>query len=268
MLNNVFLKTLRDQRRSLLFWGIGLIALAVIMSLFYPTISQMESVSNYLEELPEKWREMFGAQADAFDYTTPIGYFSTELYSFMVPLLFMIFGIGFGAGTIAGDEEKGTLDFLIANPVTRQRVVAEKFGVMVVTMLILAFIFWAGLAICIAALNIDLNLLKLAEATIGALMLALVFASLSLLLGCLKGNRGMSIGISCGLAVLTYLLNTLGSIVDWLKDYRFLSPFYHYMEPNTLKNGLDPVHILVLLVLVLIFFVASIPAFTRRDIAV
>jgi ABC-type transport system involved in multi-copper enzyme maturation permease subunit len=39
------------------------------------------------------------------------------------------------------------------------------------------------------------------------------------------------------------------------------------MEPNTLQNGLSPVHILVLSGLVVIFLVISIPAFTRRDIA-
>ena len=101
----------------------------------------------------------------------------------------------------------------------------------------------------------------------GAVLLGLVFASLSFLAGCIKGNKGMSMGIAVGLAVLTYLLNTLGGIVNGLKDYRFLSPFYHYMEPDTLANGLAPVHILVLLGLVLVFFAASIPAFIRRDIA-
>ncbi|MDD5288005.1 MAG: ABC transporter permease subunit [Dehalococcoidales bacterium] len=266
MLNNVFLKTLRDQRRSLLFWGIGLVALAVIMALVYPTISSMQSINQYLEELPEGMKEMFGG--GILDYTSPVGYFSTELYSFMLPLLLLVFGIGFGAAAIAGEEEKGTLDFLLANPVPRWRVVIEKFGVMAVSMILLSFIFWAGLAISVVAIGIDISLYKLAEATIGALMLAMVFAAFSFLLGCLKGNRGMSLGITCGLAVLTYFLNTLGSMVNGLKDYRFLSPFYHYMEPNTLKNGTDPVHMLVLLVLVLVFLVVSIPAFNRRDIAV
>jgi ABC-type transport system involved in multi-copper enzyme maturation permease subunit len=99
-------------------------------------------------------------------------------------------------------------------------------------------------------------------------VLGLVFGTFSLLLGCLKGNRGLCLGISGGLAVLTYLLNALGSIVNGLKDYRFLSPFYHYLEPNILKNGIDPAHMLVLVGLVVVFFAASIPAFTRRDIAV
>lgn len=267
MLKNVFLKTLRDQRRSLIFWGIGLIAMAVIMALFYPSISGMQSINQYFKELPEGMMEMFIGSA-VIDYTSPVGYFSTELFSFMVPLLFLVFGIGLGTGAIAGEEEKGTLDFLLANPVRRWRVVVDKFGVMVVSMILLAFVFWAGLAISIKAINVELSLLKLAEATIGTLVLGLVFGTFSLLLGCLKGNRGMSLGISGGLAVLTYLLNALGSIVNGLKDYRFLSPFYHYLEPNILKNGIDPVHMLVLVGLVLVFFVASIPAFTRRDIAV
>ena len=34
MLRNVFLKSLRDQRRSLMFWGIGVAALSLLTILF------------------------------------------------------------------------------------------------------------------------------------------------------------------------------------------------------------------------------------------
>jgi len=180
----------------------------------------------------------------------------------------LVFGIGFGANAIAGDEEKGTLGFLLTNPVPRWRVVMDKFGVLIISMILLGFLFWAGLAICIMGLGIDLSLSKLAEATLGAVALALVFSALSFLVGCIKGNKGMTMGIASGLAVLTYLLNTLGGMVSGLKDYRFLSPFYHYMEPNALANGLSLAHILVLLGLVIVFFAFSIPAFIRRDISI
>jgi len=46
----------------------------------------------------------------------------------MVPLLLLVFGIGFGTNAIAGDEEKGTLGFLLASPLPRWRVVVAKFG--------------------------------------------------------------------------------------------------------------------------------------------
>ncbi len=259
------LKTLLDQRRSLVNWGIGLVAMAVIMSALYPSIAGMPSIDKYIQEMPEGMMQFLGGITD---YSTPAGYFSAELYSFMVPLLFLIFGIGFGAGAIAGEEEKGTMDFLLANPVPRWSVVVAKFLAMTAGMLLLGLFFWAGMAVCVLVIDIDISLLKIAEATFGALMLALVFSTLALFMGSLKGNRGMALGLSGGIGVLTYLLNALGGLVDKLKDFRFLSPFYHYMEPNTLKNGIDPAHLLVLVGLVLLFFVVSIPVFTRRDIAV
>ena len=264
MLSNIFLKSLRDQRKSLLYWGIGLIAMAVIMAVVYPTIKNMPSINQYLSELPESVKEMFGP--GIIDYGSPTGYFGTELFSFMVPLLLLVFGIGFGANAIAGDEEKGTLGFLLTNPVPRWRVVVDTFGVLTISMILLGFFFWAGLVISVIGIGIDISVVKLAEATIGALLLAMVFASLSFVVGCIKGNRGMSMRIASGLAVLTYLLNTLGGMVSGLKNYRFLSPFYHYMEPNTLANGIAPAHILVLLGLVIVFLAVSIPAFIRRDI--
>ena len=264
MLNNIFLKTLRDQRRSLLLWGSYLVALAVLMALFYPTISHMTAFNQYLSQLPEGMKEMFGGAV--VDYTSPVGYFTAELFSFMVPLLLLIFGIGFGANAIAGDEEKGTLGFLLANPVPRWRVVADKFGVLVVSMILLGLFFWGGLAITASTMNIDINILKLGEASLGAVLLALVFAALAFMAGCIKGSKSVSMGVASGIGVLTYLLNTLGGMVGWLKDYRFLSPFYHYTEPNTLQNGLSPVHIAVLAGLVIVFFAVSIPAFIRRDI--
>ena len=88
MLNNIFLKTLRDQSRSLLMWGTYLVALAVLMALFFPTISHMTAFNQYLSQLPAGMKEMFGS--GIVDYTSPTGYFSTELFSMMVPLLLLV----------------------------------------------------------------------------------------------------------------------------------------------------------------------------------
>ena len=53
VLRNVILKTLRDRRRSLLFWGLGLVALAVIMVAFFPVIRDAPFISEYIESFPE-----------------------------------------------------------------------------------------------------------------------------------------------------------------------------------------------------------------------
>ena len=58
-------------------------------------------------------------------------YLNGELFSFMTPLFVMIFAIGLAAAQIAGEEENGTLSLLLAYPVSRDRLLAQKYGVLV-----------------------------------------------------------------------------------------------------------------------------------------
>lgn len=266
MFRNVFLKSMYDQRRSMLFWGLSMVLLALIMTLLYPSMGAA-SYGQYIEQLPEGFMELFTGGA-SLDFSTPVGFFNTELFSLMLPLLFIVFGIGLGTGAVAGEEDKGTLNFVLSLPIARRLFLLQKIGMIVVHMLVLGLISWVGLAIGIVSVDIDLSLLRTAEATLAALLLAMVFSSLALTLGCWRGSKGLAIGLSGGLAVLTYLLHALGTVIDWLEPYRVLSPFYHYVAPDTLSRGFDAVHILVLVALVLVFLTASFPLFERRDIAV
>ncbi len=44
MLSNVFLKSLRDQRKPLIWWSVGLIAIAILTMLFYPSIRDVHLI--------------------------------------------------------------------------------------------------------------------------------------------------------------------------------------------------------------------------------
>jgi len=95
---------------------------------------------------------------------------------------------------------------------------------------------------------------------------ALVFAAVAFLAGCVRQQRHQH-GASPADWQFTYLLYTLGGMVNGLKNYRFLSPFYHYMEPDTAQIRTFPGACSRAFGLAVIFFAFSIPAFIRRDIA-
>jgi ABC-2 type transport system permease protein len=48
MLGNVFLKSLRDQRRSFVWWAIGLAAVTLLTVLFYPSIEGSPELNELL----------------------------------------------------------------------------------------------------------------------------------------------------------------------------------------------------------------------------
>jgi len=186
----------------------------------------------------------------------------------MAPILFLVFAVGFGAGTVAGEEEQGTLDLLLANPLSRRRVVLEKFGALSIGIILLAVIYWAGLAVGVAIVGEDMNLLNIAAACFSLALLGMTFGTLSLAIGCATGKRNLAMAGTGGLAVVTYFLNALAPVIDFLEPFRGVSPFYYYIGGDPLNNGLNAGHAGVLIGLIAVFLGAALLLFERRDLAV
>ena len=258
-------KTLRDQRRALVGWTIGMAGLVLMYAAFYPSIKGNASQLNrYLESLPKAFKEMIGR---AGDITSPAGYLQSEVFSIMAPLLLLIFAIGAGARATAGEEEAGTLDLLLATPIQRGRVVLEKFGAMVAAATGIGVVLWVALALAGPLAGLHVAFANLAAATISAVLLGIAFGSMALLIGCWRGHKGLSIAITVSLAVVTYLLDILAPLVERAKALQLLSPFYYYIGHNPLRDGFSVDHAFVLVAIAAVALVLALVAFDRRDLA-
>jgi ABC-2 type transport system permease protein len=198
---------------------------------------------------------------------TPEGFLNLQPFSILAPLLFMIFAIAKGSDATAGEEERGTLDLLLANPLKRWQVIMEKFLAQALALFILGVAFWTGMAAGTRLFSIFISWRRLAEVIFSCFLLGLIFLSLSLAIGCLTGNKKLSIGISSGFAVITYLINAYAPMVEPLRPYRVLSPLYYYNGNTVLINGLNSSHALVMAGLVIAFLLASLFFFNRRNLA-
>jgi ABC-2 type transport system permease protein len=267
MLNNVFMKTLRDWRRSLLFWGVGILAFMVMIVSFYPAIrNSQQIIQQYVNMLPKNLISAFAG--DITDYGTPAGFLNTELFFFMLPMLILVFTIGFGSGAIAGEEENGTLGLLLSFPLTRRRLVLEKAGALVVITIILTLVLWAGLVIGKYIINMNISLGNLAAACFSTALLGIVFGMFALALGCAMGKKSMAIAVAGAVAVLFYFVNALASNVGILKYFQKLSPFYYYTGNKPLVNGLSALDVGVMLAIIVVLTALAVLGFRRRDVSV
>jgi ABC-2 type transport system permease protein len=265
MLRNVFLKSLRDQRRSLTYWGIGFGALTIITVLFYPAVSDAPELSELLEDNEAMVRMFAGGFTDL---TSPEGYLNSQLYALLVPILFLIFAIAQGSGAIAGEEERGTLDILLSNPTTRLQVLLQKFAAMVTSILVLGLVLWATVLIGAAIVDMDLSVVRAAEVTASGALLGAVFGTLALALGSATGKRGRSTAVAGAVAVTAYFFNALVPLVDGVEKAAMVSPFYYYLEADPLSNGLYPAHVAALAGMSIVLMVIAVFTFERRDLRV
>ncbi len=237
----------------------------VLVLLFYPAFADRPEINELIESIGPLAQVFLG---EIRDLTSPEGFVQSRLFAFLSPLLFIALGIVVGSGTIAGEEERGTLDLLLSNPLDRWRVVADKFAAGVVTMVVMGIGSWAGLLVGALIVSMSISYVRLAEATASAALLGALFATLALALGCISGKRGTAAGIASAVAVASYLLNSLAPLVDWLEPFKRLSPFHYYIDASPVFNGIDPLHAMVLVMLVALLATVALVSFERRDLGV
>lgn len=261
-------KTLRDRRRSLIWWVVGILGYLVAIGAVYPVVAEnREQFEALLQTYPEGLLAIMGADGgeSLFD---PVGFMRAEALGWVVPLVFAIYGAVQGARAVAGEEEDGTIDLLIATPLTRYGLVGQKLSALALAQIVLGAAVFLGIALDGWLFAVDIPLANVAAASLMAVLLGVFFGSLALALGSVSGRRGLTTGIVTLVAAGSYLLNSLGGLVEGMASLKPFSPFYYYDSSNPLRNGLDIGHALVLVGLVAVLSGSAFWAVRRRDLGV
>jgi ABC-2 type transport system permease protein len=260
--SSVLAKTLRDQRRALLGWGVGVLALVAYVVAFWPSVEGSDALQQMTAELPEALRAFLGES----DLGTARGFFSAQLYALMLPVMVAILGIGKGAGTTAGEEERGELALLLVQPLPRWRVAVEK--AVAVLLVVAAVVVLSGvvLGVGIAVVGADVAAGDIVGATAGLLLLGWVAAGAALGLGAGTGRRGVAVAGASVLLVLSYLADAFAGFADGLGWLRAASPWRWAFRGDALAAGPSWVGALGLLALAAGLLAAGIWRFEHRDV--
>ena len=184
----------------------------------------------------------------------------------MLPMLIAVLVIGFGAGTLAGEEERGTLDLVLAYPVHRRRVVLEKVLVLVLQVVLITVVVYLVTFGVGRGFDISVPLGNVVQSALGQLLLGACLGFLALATGACTGSRGLAVGVAAGAAAGTYLVGSLAPVVSWMGPLKWVSPFYYATGGNPLAAGIEPWHVAVLVGLAASLLGVALVGFDRRDL--
>jgi polyether ionophore transport system permease protein len=258
MFRSMWSKSLRDYRVSILAWGIGL---AMLMFVGFATattavLTGFASIAPLLSFLGEPYKML-----------TPEGYITFRYLEAILPVLLSFWLILAGARLVRGEEERGTMDVLLATPQARTRLMLEKIGALVLALLLIAVLFTLGAVAGEARIEQHADVVRVGLSGLNLSLLAFFFGMVALLLSQFTISRGAAVGGASGLLLLVLLLYITGREVNgsWLQ---YLSPFYYYnLNRPLIPSFTDvPAGALVLLGLSLLLAAISVVLFARRDI--
>lgn len=255
---------LAKRRSAVLWWGVGIGAYFALIMAIAPDLAP-EFGNLDLASIPIY--EAFGITENISSPANLIG-----VYILFVPVIIATYGVITGTGALAGEEDDGTLEPLLALPVGRWQVVVAKAAGIAVAILGVTLVSFLGYLVSFpfveAELDADFGLAELLFSSLESWPLGFLFAMLALFLGAYLPRRSHALGVSIGFLIGSYLFNNLAQAAGPLADLRPYLPFYYSQADSMLTGGFEWGRALTLVTAALVCLGLAAWSFQRRNITV
>jgi len=258
-----FLKhEMKSRLPSTLVWGIALSLFGATYITIFPQI----------EEQITALADWSIYQAMGFDMGTFEGFLGSTVV-LVIPLILGIYVIIISTRTLAGEEEDGTLELLLAMPLQRWQIVSAKaIAIGLSTLFILAI---AGLGNGLVlnwikrTVEVDVTFRQLFIAVVNGWPLVLAVSMIGLFLSAYLPTQKSAAIVLAVFFLVSYFGENLASHVSSLSLLRPYSIFSYFdSSANVFREGVQVKDVLTLLAVAAAFFVLALISFQRRNVTV
>lgn len=255
-------KILKDLQAQIVCWSLGMGLLLFLTITIYPSIST--TYSTLMDDLPEGIRAFMGMD---FPLNTLEGYLNAEFFTY-APIALAVFSVLSGTGSIISEENNGTLDLLLAQPISRLKLIITKLMGLalanIIVVAILIIMFWGAVIIGNVEFNVGRNM--------GAFILLWPFLTaisfLSLLLSLVLSSRILAGTIMAVLLVASFILDSLANLISGLEPLRPIYLSIYFQGDEALVTEVSLCYSLGLTIALFGAFLINIWLFLRRDIGI
>lgn len=259
---NMFLKTLRDKRIFLLGWAVGLLLLSYSVTILFPTFNDT-MLEGLTKDLPAAMQGFVGQLDNLKQIDT---YLATQVFEVNLPIFLSVMAILLAVGMSIGEEDKGQLRTLISLPLSRRKIVAGKWLVLVGISLVATVANAAGIYLALWQIGETADPMTMFYMSLMTWLLTVALATVIFAVGVATGSRAATLVVGVVLVAGSYLLTTFAQGVEWLKAYEGLSLFHYFPATDIAQGNVEVSNFLVYGGLIVAALVAAMIIFPRRDI--
>ena len=255
-------QTERRLRGILVMSGL-VAAFGAMMLAFWPSISEAsDAITEYIDAMPDILKEAFGVT----DFSTIGGFLATEMYQFVWVIL-LGFYFAYRAGSIvAADVENHRIDLLLATPVSRTRILLERFLALVPLMILVNLVTLPVIYGGIVLVGESISLTRLLAVHGLSIPYFLACASVGAVLSVVLDSESLANRLAVGAIFALFMIDTLSTTADagWVGA---ISPTRYYDSSRILVQGdIDLAGSGILLVGAVLLVALAVLLFRRADI--
>ena len=192
MIGSVFLETLKQTWKQMVYWGAGLAAMALLVVVMVP-LFDMQQMKDLLASFPPVILAMIGVGSELDVFATNEGFVAIGFFG-KSALIFAVYPVVMGMRISANEEDDGTSDVLLSLPISRAQVMVEKFLAYAVSVVGVVVLIYLGLYVGVVLGGVELEVARLAEVTFYLIPLMVFVMAATMLIAVLARRRTVALG--------------------------------------------------------------------------
>jgi ABC-2 type transport system permease protein len=261
----LLLQELRFRRNAVIGWAIGLTFLPAIYVSFYPQFA--EDLDNMQSIMDLDIYKAMGMSFGTFE-----DWIASTVIN-IVPILLAIYAVIDATGTLAGEEDNGRLELIVALPIPRWQIVAVKAIAHAIALFLILLVVAITTTIVFLSIKSQVETTLVAFDVFWSLLyawpLVMAFGMISLFLGTFSPRRRIGALIATVIVVVSYFGSNLAGQIAALDS---VHPFflYYYLDATAglFETGPQARDVLTLLGVAFVAFLLAVFFFGRRDLTV
>jgi beta-exotoxin I transport system permease protein len=249
------------RRRSLIGYTLGMALYSLIVVALYPAFKDSASLDKFIKN-DSTAAALFGVTGSL---TSPGGWLNGNIYANFLPLVMLLLTIGYGAASLAGQDEDGTLCLIATLPVRRTTIALDKAAAMALQAVVVA----TAVAVCVVigrSFDLTVTLANVVSISTATCLMGVDFGLVTMAIGAVTGRRSNALGIGTALAAASYLTSSLAPVASWIRPGKYLSLLYWSVGDNQIGKGVSLADYAVLIAVGLCALYAANLAFRRLDL--
>jgi len=265
----IAIHSLKTSWKGILLLNLVFIGLTAMVIGIYPNIKESSGMQEYINNLPESILYMFGGSELELDITILEGFLNMELYQWGWVLLLGVYFAFVSSSLISKEIENKTIDMLLSNPVSRGRILLEKFLGLVPSIILINITTPLVILGCAAYINETISVEYLFYTHFASIPYLLAACALGLLFSVIFDEVRRANTMVIGTVFAMYILEALSLLSEKYSAMGKIS-LSHYYDPGKIliQHDVDITGIAILFLVTGVLLIIAIIYFQRKDIAV
>lgn len=259
-----------DKKNSLIAYSLSIVSFSTLYLALYPAIKEQSAqLTELMKAYPDSFFKAFGLERADLTFEHVEAFLSSEIFSFIWPILVVIFAVSLANYAIVTEIGKGTIELTLAQPISRLKLFVTRYLTSVLLLASFTAITIFSIFPIAELFNIEYRIDHFMKMGLVAFLFAVSVLSIGFLSSAIFSEKGKANFTAAGIIIVMYVLNVVSGLKEGLENLKYLS-FFHYYAPGTVltKSVFVDYTFWVFLGCIVVTATAAAFWFNKRDIAV